>query len=108
MPNLDELEFLSNNDVSFTVHLLDGFYDINPKEVLEFLEDKELFAAKKHNVSKQKWLAWKKHVDTHQCSAKTHKGARCKNGNNVRGLYEFIEGVSEYCTLHQKHGIRQQ
>ena len=107
MINSSELEKLSNKGVMFTVHLVDGFYDITPGEVIEYLKDQDLFAAKKRNVSKETWVSWKKHVETHQCSGRTLKGTRCRNGIWQKGLDEFIEGVSEYCSHHQKHGIRQ-
>lgn len=43
----------------FTVHLIDGSYDITPGEVIEYLKDQGSFAAKKRNVSKETWVPGK-------------------------------------------------
>jgi len=106
MLKLSDLELLSKKGIVFLAHIHDITIEIKPKEVNAYVKDPDSIFAQKCNVSKQKWLAWKKYGDWHQCPAITTKGIRCKKFITQQGLYGFTEGVSEHCAHHRKHGIK--
>jgi hypothetical protein len=97
------LEKLSKAGVEFSVPLVDGFYILKPKEVLEYLDAPDLFAAKRRGVTLEHWQAWKKFVENPHCYATTRKGKPCRNVTRLAGLEEFTIGLSEYCHTHQEH-----
>ena len=97
------LEKLSESGVEFSVHLVDGFYSLKPKEVLAYLDAPDLFAAKKRGVTLEHWQAWRKFVEDPHCYAITRKGKPCRNKTRVVKLEEFTIGLSEYCRTHQEH-----
>lgn len=81
---------------------MDGYFTITADEVFQYLEDSDLFAARKHGVALEHWLAWKKFVEDPRCYAITKKGKPCKISPRYLGVHikDFIPGVSEYCHVH--------
>ncbi|MBI4823614.1 MAG: hypothetical protein HY805_05230 [Nitrospirae bacterium] len=105
------LEELSGKGIMFTVHLVDGFFDLTTDQVLEYLKDPDMFGAKMHRVSLQRYKGWKnmmeKYVDgDYRCPATTKRGTPCRGTVKSVDLKDFVPGVSEYCIAHQKYGIK--
>jgi len=95
---------LSEAGIQLAVSLVDGMYSLTPDEVIEYLKNPDLFAARKRGVTLDHWLGWKHFVENPRCYAITKKGKPCKilptGSFNLKG---FIPGVSEYCHVHQEH-----
>lgn len=101
------LNMLSKAGVEFAVHLVDAYITITVDEVFQYLEDADLFAARKHGVTLEHWLAWKDFILDPRCYAITKKGKPCKGWVHFTELKDFIPGVSEYCHVHLKHHLKQ-
>jgi len=95
------LNMISEAGIEFTAHLVDGCFILTPDEVFNYLEDPNLFAARKHGVTLEHWLAWKDFIEDPHCYAITKKGKPCRGWICGVGLEDFIPGVSEYCRVHQ-------
>lgn len=93
---------LSQAGISFNVHLVDGWFELTPDEVVNYLGDPDTVAAKRHGVSVAHYRAWRDFESDPHCYALTKKNKPCKNivrsGNDV---HKFIPGVSEFCPVHQ-------
>jgi len=102
MVTIDDLEELNKAGIKFTVHLYDGFYDLSPERVFEYINNPELFEAKTHHVSLENWQKWKKHYENPCCQAITKKGHPCKVFPGQLGLHEFIsKNCNVFCSVHE-------
>jgi hypothetical protein len=59
---LEFLQTLSASGVIFEISQIDGFIQINPKEVLEYHQNPDLFLANRAGVSINDWQRWRDHV----------------------------------------------
>lgn len=98
---LNFLKTLEEAGVEFSVHLVDGWFNIEAAEVLRYAEDPDQSAAEKRGVPVDHWRAWKRWVmQDHPCYGITRRGKPCKLGPHFAELEDFVPGVSEYCDRH--------
>lgn len=99
---LNFVKMLSQAGIQFAVHLVDGYSDLTPDQLFDYLDDPNLFAARTHGVTLERWLTWKAFIQDPHCYALTKKGQPCKGWVCPCDLTAFIPGLTEYCHLHQK------
>lgn len=100
-----DLEELNKAGIEFSVNLFDGYYNLSPKEVLEYIKAPELFEAKKHGVNLKNWKKWKEHYENPCCQALTKKRKPCKGYVNRLELHDFIsKNCNVYCGVHEHTG----
>ena len=87
---------------------------ISDESFLEFLEDRELWEAKRYGVTKEQYIGWKSVGDYNpghgerwlQCCWQTKKGKRCRREVYLRSFYpeDFVNKEHEriYCPAHVK------
>lgn len=97
------LNELDEAGIQFVVSLVDGYFNLTPGEVLQYLKEPDLIAAQAHGVSLDLWMAWKNFIFNPRCYAITRRGKPCQITPRSVRLKEFIPGVSEYCSVHQKY-----
>lgn len=92
--------------------LVQSQHPINSDQELEAFEaDPELFFAKMHGVTKEKYLAWREYQmgDQVRCDATTKKGHRCRNVMSAPypplSATEYDPNVPVYCTTHSDHSM---
>lgn len=76
---------------------------LEPDQVASFVEDREGFAAKIFEVTRQRYLDWVEADGAPRCSAVTKKGKRCSNsvrGGTQRTIKEWLELDGGYCPIH--------
>ena len=98
----ETLKASHSEGILLVIKVLDNFYTLTPEHACEYMENKELFEAKFHNVELNKWLAWKKFYKNPQCSA-ISSSTRMPCKNIVRGmrLENFELGKPYYCHAHE-------
>jgi hypothetical protein len=83
MDRLNFLKELASHGISFHVDIPDiggvkGIYIRDVKEILEYLENPDLFAAREYGVSLKDYLLWRSDDYCVICMGKTQKRKRCK------------------------------
>lgn len=101
------LEQLKQLGTEFTVSAPAPFgstqFTCSPSDLLEVLEDKTMFIAKRYGVTRTEYLECLASEFTARCIAKTSKGNRCSNNvENGTGLLpkDWVAKQDEYCHIH--------
>lgn len=98
------LELLAQQGVEFSSHLFDGDYNLNTHDIIEFINDKEAFEAKVHNVDLITWKKYTTFITNHRCcEIITKNGKQCKNHSTAYDLCSFVsDGLRGICEFHKK------
>ena len=114
-PAVAFLQWLRDHDVEFMVRVPGAFYcgesiPASPEEVLRYIEDHDLFAARYHGVSREDYLEWLDAYGVPRCSAMTRSGKPCRSARAGARRLEAREFAGldrrDLCPVHSRQRDR--